>query len=160
MKLALLTVAFLLSITPACLAAGSPWDGTWKLNLAKSKMTGDEFTLKALPNGGFHLSTPSHSLDLDYPCDGSDYAVLGDRTGTCKKIDDRHYEMAGKLKGQLIWHGTSIVSDDGKHLTNTAIEHRPDGADVTQSNVYERVGTGPDGQAHGATSRAHKASPT
>ncbi|HEX5282724.1 MAG TPA: hypothetical protein VFW30_01295 [Bryocella sp.] len=30
-----------------CFAAGQSWDGTWKLNVAKSKFTGDTFTIEA-----------------------------------------------------------------------------------------------------------------
>lgn len=138
----LLALILALSGVPVCFAANSPWDGTWKLNQSRSKLTGDTFMLTALPNGGFHLSTPSHTLDRDYPCDGQDYPVIADRTGTCKKIDDSHYEMAGKIAGQPAWHGTSVVSNDGRYLTNTAYEHRPDGSDTTETNTYERVGTG------------------
>ena len=146
MKPKLLFCLTLIAAAQTGLAQGtvpsSAWNGTWKLNQAKSKLTGDTFTLAALPNGGFHLSTPSHSLDRDYPCDGTDYPVIADRTGTCKKIDDRHYEMAGKVAGKPEWHGTSVVSEDGRYLTNTAYEHRPDGTDDTNVNTYERVGKG------------------
>lgn len=128
-------------VVSPCLAA-SPWDGTWKLNPSRSKLTGDMFTLTALPNGGFHLLAQGGSLAYDYTCDGKDYAVLTDRTGTCKKIDERHYEMAGKLRGKPVWHGTSVVSGDGKYLTNTAYETRPDGTSDTAVNKYERVGSG------------------
>ena len=131
-----------LCAVPVCFAAGSPWDGTWKLNQAKSKLTGDVFTLTALPNGGFHVSSPGHSMDRDYTCDGKDYIVVGDTTGTCKKIDETHYAMAGKLKGQPQWHGSSVVSGGGKYLTNTAHQRRPDGSEETDVNRYERVGAG------------------
>lgn len=144
MKRNLLVLVAVLAIgAPAvCRAAGSPWDGTWKLNQSKSKMTGDVFTLAALPNGGFHLSTPSHSLDRDYTCDGKDYPVFAERTGTCKKVDDTHYEMAGKTAGKPEWHGSSVVSPDARYLTNTAYLRRPDGSETTEINRYERVGTG------------------
>ncbi len=139
----LLSMAVLaLCPVPRCAAASSPWDGTWKINQAKSKMIGEIFTLTALPNDGFHLSTSSHSMDRDYICDGKDYLVVGDQTGTCKKVDDTHYEMAGKLKGQPEWHGTSVISGDGKFMKNTAYLRRPDGSEELEENTYQRIGTG------------------
>ncbi len=140
--LLLLVSGVALFAAPVCWGAASPWDGTWKLNQAKSKMTGDVFTLTSLPNGGFHLSTPSKSFEYDYTCDGKDYPVVSGRTGTCMKIDETHYDMAGKMNGEPDWHGTSVISEDGKQMTNTAYVHRPDGTDSVDKNTYERVGTG------------------
>jgi hypothetical protein len=125
-----------------CLAASSPWDGTWKLNQSKSKMTGEVFVLTALPNGGFHRSDNSGSVQIDYLCNGKDYVIDDRRTGTCIKVDDHHYKMAGKLNGQPSWEGTSVVSPDNKFLTNTANARRPDGTTSTVSNKYERIGSG------------------
>lgn len=143
MKLSTISCAAgLFCATTLCFGAGSPWDGTWKLNASKSKVTGDTFTLTALPNGGFHLREAGGVLEFDYPCDGSEYPVVAGRTGSCKKVDDSHYEMAGKIDGKPAWHGTSVVSADGKYLTNTASETRPDGTVHTTVNKAERVGAG------------------
>jgi hypothetical protein len=138
---ACVTLLSLAVVTP-CFATSSPWDGTWKLNEAKSKLTGETFTLTALPNGGFHLSEMNGSFQLDYPCNGKEYTVYEHRTGTCLKVDDHHYKMAGKLDGKPSWEGTSVVSPDNKFLTNTANERRPDGTTSTMVNKFERIGAG------------------
>jgi hypothetical protein len=125
-----------------CLAASSPWDGTWKLNEAKSQMAGDVFMITALPHGGFHLVEGNGSFAYDYTCDGKEYVVTDRRTGTCVKVDDNHYKMAGKLDGKPSWHGMSTISADGQYMMNEAIETRPDGTTSTSATKNQRVGGG------------------
>jgi hypothetical protein len=140
-------VLLLSAVSFPCLAASSPWDGTWKLNEAKSQMAGEIYTLTALPNGGFHLSEGNGSFAYDYTCDGKDYVVTDRRTGTCIKVDEHHYKLTGKLDGKPSWHGTSTISDDGKFMTNEAVETRPDGVSSTVATKNERIGGSGTGRA-------------
>ncbi len=75
-----LAAAVSLAVAAPCFAAGSPWDGTWKLNQAKSKMTGSTFTISM--DGGMY-TVDTGTIKFQYACDGKDYTIIADRTISC-----------------------------------------------------------------------------
>ena len=80
--------------------AQSPWNGTWKLNQARSHMTGDTFTLTKA-GGKYHYD--GGSVQYDYACDGKDYPTLGP-DGTPTTWSTCMIAETGPLS--LSWRGT------------------------------------------------------
>ena len=62
----------LFALTLSAFAADSPWSGTWKLDPAKSKFTGDTFTFSRSADGMMHYS---NGADITYAFapDGREY---------------------------------------------------------------------------------------
>ncbi|RXH56094.1 hypothetical protein [Granulicella sibirica] len=128
-----------------CLAADSPWNGTWKLNEAKSKLTGNTFTYTAKPTGGYHYSNGS-SLEYDFACDGKDYPTLANRTVACTASGDSVFDTTVKVDGKPYSMIHRVISPDGKSMTTTATGKQPDGTPFTDKTTSIRI-TGSKGLA-------------
>jgi hypothetical protein len=121
-----------------CLAAVSHWDGTWKLNPAKSKMTGS--TVAITQNGNMY-TVDTGSFKFSFGCDGKDYNVLPDRTISCTGSGNS-YTLVEKIKGKLDATIKRTISADGKSLTDVTTGTRPDGTAYTDHETDTRVGAG------------------
>jgi hypothetical protein len=89
MKRVALTLILLAGYAASAMAADSPFAGNWKLNVEKSKLTGDTLTYSATSTG-YHYSNGA-TLEYDFAADGKDYAMIADRTVLGQK--------AGKMPG-------------------------------------------------------------
>ena len=76
MKHFALTAALISVSLCSALTAGSPFNGTWKFNPAKSQLTGDTFTYSAGPDGKLHFSDGG-AWEFDFALDGKPYKTPG-----------------------------------------------------------------------------------
>lgn len=118
-----------------CFAAGSSWDGTWKLNVAKSKFTGDTFTIEAKGN---MLHASDGVVSYDFACDGKAYAVIADRTVTCSGSPAAGYDFESKAGDKVLSKSHRTLSADGKTMTIHGTQMRPDGTTPEFTDVYKR----------------------
>jgi hypothetical protein len=125
------------AISP-CFAADSPWNGTWKLNEAKSKMTGDTFTIMVNPDGHIHFSNGS-TIEYTFACDGKDYTTIADRSVSCQKTSDNVYDTTQKIAGKDYSTSHREISADGKTMTVTTKGTHPDGTAFTNVYKYQRL---------------------
>ena len=112
------------------LYAADPFDGTWKLNESKSKMTPgsdkdtkivydshsvpDEVTV--MTDGVEGDGTPLHTK-WKGKFDGNDYEVTGDPDAdkrSYKKMNDRTLMVTAKKGNEIVTSGLIVVSVDGK----------------------------------------------
>ena len=121
-----------------CVAAGPSWDGTWKLNPAKSKMTGSTVTISQ--NGNMY-GVDTGSFKFSFACDGKDYHVLPDRTIACTGGGNA-YTLVWKINGKVLSTTKRTISADGKTLTDVDSGKRPDGTAYTDHETDTRVGGG------------------
>ena len=119
-------------------AAGQSWNGTWKLNQAKSKMTGSTVTIT---QDGKMYTLDTGSFKFSYACDGKDYNVLPDRTLSCTG-SGRSYTLTEKVKGKLYATIKREISADGNTLTDVTTGTKPDGTAFTDRETDTRVGSG------------------
>ena len=123
-----LTLGLILIV--GALYAADPFEGTWKLNESKSKLTpgtdkdtkivynsrviGDEVTVTT--DGVEGDGTPIHS-EWKGKFDGKDYAITGDPDANMcsyQKINDRTLSMTAKKGAEVVMQGLIIVAADGK----------------------------------------------
>lgn len=134
-----ISVAALLAVsTSPALASNASWNGTWKLDLAKSQMTGDTFTYSMNANGTIHYANGG-TISFDFACDGKDYTVIADSTIACKKVSDTAYDFTNKQNGKVLSTDQDVISTNGKTITDTGKGTRPDGTTYTTVDTYERV---------------------
>ena len=110
--------------------AADPFEGTWKLNESKSKLTrGTDKDTKIVYNsrlipdtvavttdGVEGNGTPFHS-EWKGKFDGKDYAITGDPDANMRsyqKMNDRTLSMTAKKGGEVVLYGLITVSADGK----------------------------------------------
>ena len=71
-------------------AEGSPFDGTWKLNVEKSQFTGDTFTYADTATG-YRFSNGA-TVAYDFAIDGQPHPMIADRTVTWTKAGDNAWD--------------------------------------------------------------------
>jgi hypothetical protein len=116
--------------------AANPWNGTWKLNQERSKLTGDTFSIS---KKGGKLHYDNGAVMYDFACDGTDYTTLADRTISCTQNSPASFSMVTKAKGTEYSRTQREISPDGKQLTAITKGTQPDGTPYTDTNVFERI---------------------
>jgi hypothetical protein len=119
----------------SCFAAGSSWDGTWKMNVAKSKLTGDTFTIEAKGN---MMHYTNGVVAFDFACDGKTYAVIADRSWTCTGSPAAGYDFVATAGDKVLAKFHRTFSADGKTMTSHGTEMRADGTSPQFTDVYKR----------------------
>ena len=135
----------LLALTGAAsvaFAVDTPFAGTWKLNLSKSKLAGDTVTFTAAGDG-FRIHGGGETYE--FKTDGSENKT---RFGTAswKKLDDKTWQEIDKVKGRLDSTNTWTLSADGKTLTEHVTGDKPGGGSFDDTSTFARV-TGTSGLA-------------
>ncbi len=130
MKTKTIALSLGLILVAGGLYAADPWEGTWKLNESKSKLTrGTDKDTKIVYNssqipdkvtvttdGVEGDGTPVHS-EWKGRFDGKDYEVTGDPDADMRsytKLNDRTLSMVAKKAGKIVVYGLILVSADGK----------------------------------------------
>jgi hypothetical protein len=119
-------------------AADSPWTGTWKLDAARSQLTGQTMTISQGKGGLLHYSDGS-TASFDFGLDGKEYKAFANRTVTWNAAGESAWDSVNKADGKVLAQGHHVISPDGKTLTETWTGTRPDGSTFHEEDVYTRV---------------------
>jgi len=155
-----LVVMAALAVSTAMVFAADMFSGTWKMNVAKSKINSGpapkSFTRTNTPvDGGLKSVTDGVNADgkkthseATVKFDGKDYPVVAtldgkaDTTGadmvSAKKIDDSTLEVTAKKMGKVLGVTKVVVSKDGKTITATSTGKDSKGATVMDTIIDEK----------------------
>jgi hypothetical protein len=120
--------------------AQSPFDGTWRINAAQSKLAPKPFT-SYTSQGWFHCMSCTPAYDVQ--ADGQDHPVQGQAYDSVSVtlVDAHTVKFVNKKDGKTISEITSVVSADGKTLTNTFTSYPMNGGEpVHEVGTFKRVG--------------------
>ena len=137
---------FVLLLVPVLGWAQSPFDGTWKVDLSKTKLPKkpDVFLLQ---NGTYECKSCNPPVSVK--ADGTFQAISGDPYRDMlmvKAVDDKHVEMASQKGGKDVSKATRTVSDDGNSMTIAWTYYgNPAGGPVSGTDHMKRVAKGPAG---------------
>ena len=118
--------------------AQSPWSGTWKLNQAKSKLTGDTYTVTSV---GDKYHYDGGSLQYDFACDGKDYPTIGGETVSCHETSTTR-DTVVKQNGKAVATIHRQIDPDGHSYTGTRTDMLASGGTTVSKTVFTRVGQG------------------
>lgn len=138
MKATLILCSLLVLPAGAASAADSPWNGTWKLDAAKSHLTGQTITYSERPGGMLHYEDGS-TASFDFGLDGKEYKTWGDHTMTFTPAGTNAWDTVTRAGGKVRAKGHFALSADGKTLTTSFSGSRPDGQDFHEEDVFSRV---------------------
>ena len=141
MKKSGLTFALFALTALTALAAESPFDGTWKLDTQKSHLTGDTFTYSTTASGMMHFS--DGAVEWDFATDGKPYPTLPNSDVVWTKVDDHTWDTEYKTGDKVVGKSHRTLSADGKTLTVSYVQYRPDGQADNGTTTYSRVSGGP-----------------
>jgi hypothetical protein len=145
-----LLVVFALSL--GVLAAASPFSGTWKLNLSKSKMSpplpqSETVNVNADDDGirvrAEQIDDKGQSMKTGYDAkfDGKDYPMTGNPgldSVAFQRIDAHTLKATAKKGGKVMAEYTVVVSDDGKTTTVDYTETDAQGKPIKGTAVYDK----------------------
>jgi hypothetical protein len=142
MKKLLLAITLL---APAILFAQSPFDGTWKTDLDKSKFSPKPIMF-SVSNGMYECTSCAPQINVK--ADGMDQSVTGQAYDTIavKEVDPHSIQVVTKKNGKTTLEQTRSASDDGKTLHVKTTGHPPDSdKPVMSESELERIGKAPAG---------------
>lgn len=147
----LMTLAVVFAAVTVCFAADNIYMGTWKLNEAKSKMTGAAKnptvvyaaagdSVKITVDGVGADGQPTHN-EWTGKFDGKDYPVTGDPASDMRaytRVNGHTLHLTEKSGGKVTLSGNIVVSTDGKSRTVTLSGTGPNGKKMNETAVYDK----------------------
>jgi hypothetical protein len=127
------------------LFAQSPFDGTWKTNMAESKLSQKPYVF-SVNNGMYDCESCAPKINVK--ADGQDQPVTGQTYDTIavQVTDANTINVTAKKAGKAEFEQTRTVSQDGKMLTISGTSYPADGSQPVKSEVkFTRVSKGPAG---------------
>jgi hypothetical protein len=137
---------FCFSLGFACLLAGTLWAaddpfcGKWKLNMEKSKFSGEQSKIEDL--GGNKYKWTSGDVSDTITADGTDQSVHFGRTISIAPEGSNNWKMVIKKDGKVLSSMTHTLSPDGKTQTIKGTETKPDGTTSDFNVVLKKVSGG------------------
>jgi hypothetical protein len=137
---------FYFPIALACLlvgtlqAADNPFCGKWKLNMEKSKFTGEQVRIEDL--GGNKYKWTSNNVSDTITYNGTEQPVHFGRTLSMAPEGENRWKMVIKKDGRVLSSMTHTISKDGKTQTIKGTENKPDGTTSDFDVAWKKVGTG------------------
>ena len=130
---------------PVLMFAQSPFDGTWKTNMAESKLSAKPYIF-SVNNGMYDCETCVPKINIK--ADGKDQAVTGQPfdTVSIQVVDANSIHAVTKKAGKPTGDSTRTLSADGKTLTVAGTTYPADGSQPYKFETkYMRVAKGPAG---------------
>ena len=137
---------FVLLLVPVLGWAQSPFDGTWKIDLSKTKLPKKPDVL-LLQNGIYECKTCAPPIKVK--ADGQFQPVSGNPYVDMMKVevvDDRHVNSESQKAGKQMSTVKRSVSEDGNTLTEEwTYNGNPTGGPVSGTDTMTRAAKGPAG---------------
>ena len=130
---------------PVVLFAQSPFDGTWKTNMAESKLSQKPYVF-SVNNGMYDCESCAPKINVK--ADGQDQSVTGQAYDTLsvQVVDANTIHVTPKKAGKTSVDSTRTASADGKTLTVSGTNYPADGSPSFKSeSKWTRVCKGPAG---------------
>jgi hypothetical protein len=130
---------------PVMLFAQSPFDGTWKTNMATAKLSQKPYEF-SVNNGMYDCESCVPKINIK--ADGQEQAVSGQTYDTLavKVTDPNTIQFTAKKAGNPEFESTRTASQDGKTLTISSTNYPADGSQPFKSEAkFTRISKGPAG---------------
>jgi hypothetical protein len=137
----ILSLALLCAATTLTAQTTSPWNGTWKLDRAKSHLTGTSFTLSKGANEMWTVN--AGPISFTYAYDGKPHP-LGDKDHTILAtfVDAHTARSTFQTKGKTTAIETDLLSPDGNTISDVTVNNREDGSTYITKETNIRTGPG------------------
>jgi hypothetical protein len=127
---------------PVTLFAQTPFDGTWKTNMAQSKLS-QKPVVYSVTNGMYECESCVPKIEVK--ADGQDQPVTGqtDDSIAVQVVDANTIHLTGKKGGKTTFEATRTASQDGKMLTVSRTDYPVDGSQPVKVELkWARVSKG------------------
>lgn len=130
---------------PLMMFAQSPFDGTWKTNMAESKLSQKPYVF-SVNNGMYDCESCVPKINVK--ADGQDQAVTGQSYDmlSVQVVNPNEVRFVTKKGGKTTGESTRTLSTDEKTLTIAGTNYPPDGSQAIKFEVkFMRIAKGPAG---------------
>ena len=139
-RLGVAVTLFVALTTTVYLRAQQPsFAGTWKLNLAKSQLSGQTLSVEKTSSGALHFDSQGFAYDFDLS--GKDFPTPDGGAASWKEVNPNAWEATIKMNGKVI--ATYSLALKGDALTAVMKATKPEGGSVEQTSMWSRVSGGP-----------------
>lgn len=121
----------------ASMSLSNNWNGTWKLDPAKSHVYGPTLRISRSPDGVFHNSGRIGSANFD--CDGKEHRVSESLTISCTQRNSDYLEILGFKNGSKVSTAHWKLSNNENSLTIQGTMFQPDGSAKSKEAHYIRT---------------------
>jgi hypothetical protein len=121
-------------------AADDPFCGKWKMNVSKSKITGERMKIEEIGNQKLRFDDGSKSDTITV--DGTDQPLQRGGTMALTKLGPNSMRMVIKVNGKVVSSMVHRVSDDGQTQTIEGTRTRADGTKSEFKVETKRLGSG------------------
>lgn len=118
-------------------AAENPWYGTWKMDQAKSHLTGQTITYTKQANGLDQFS--DGAMTYDFTANGQDYPVVGGEMESWVFTGPDTWKVTDKLNGQVVSTTEVKIAPGCRTMTQNSTGTRPDGSAINDEESYTKV---------------------
>jgi hypothetical protein len=137
----LLACAFTFALATTSAFAASTWDGTWKLDRAKSHFTGASYTYSKSADGMWHMK--NGPITIDFAPDGKPYPMFdADHTLMATQTDAHTMKTVSQFKGKTTSTSVDTLSADGNTISDVTTGTHEDGSPYTSTETDTRSGAG------------------
>jgi hypothetical protein len=131
-------IGVILALAVSCRGASPDWNGTWKLDPAKSDIPGPTIVVSISPDGMWRNSGGSGNT-ANFRCDGKRYQATDVLTSICEQADSSHVEITLFKDGSKVSTANWELSSDGKVLSIKSTGFQADGAVSLKDHRYSRI---------------------
>jgi hypothetical protein len=134
-----ITTVLALAVTSTLTAADPSFSGTWKLNLAKSQLSGTVYAIDRKPSGLMHYSGGGFEADFDLT--GKEFTMPSGVSVIGKELSPTSWDLTFRMNGKVL--SKSRMTVNGNSMTVASDATGPDGKSVQQNSTDTRVSGGP-----------------
>jgi hypothetical protein len=120
-------------------AADPPYVGKWKLNAAKSTMSGDTVTIENVAGGMMQFNSQGYTYK--FKLDGREYPMPDGGTTAWTAANPQTWDVTNRMGGKV--SSTYHLALQGDQLAVSGKSMKPDGGSVDFTATYKRVSGGP-----------------
>jgi hypothetical protein len=127
-----------LALAGIAAAADAPYFGKWKVNSAKTQVTGMA-AIEKQPSGDYRFD--QDGFIYNFKPDGKEYPMPDGGAASWKMVDDNNWEVTMRANGKVT--ATVKLTASGDTLTSAVTIPQADGKTLTESGTSKRISGGP-----------------
>jgi len=127
--------------TMVAIAADAPYIGKWRLNPAKSQLTGEAISIEKLSSGDMQYHYDVEGFAYNFNLDGKEYPLPDGGTTSWAAIDAKTWQVTNRRNGRI--SATYRIVLDGDTLVFESKRSKASGGTSDETSKATRVSGGP-----------------
>jgi hypothetical protein len=127
--------------TTLAMAADPPYIGKWKLDVARSQLTGETLSIEKLPGGGMQYHYDVEGFAYNFNLDGKEYPLPDGGTTSWAAVDAKTWQVTNRRNGKI--SATYRLVLDRDSIVFHSKRSKASGGTSDETSTATRVSGGP-----------------